>query len=245
MSNGSEPGHRNLYDTEPYHIEKYVIPGAVALTVFFLVPWYLLGGAALDALDIGTAIIAALVAGHIMESLKVYQWPRSVRDDFTNFNSRVEGFLAGAAALGTNKRKSVEDAKSALFTMISSGERSEFAWNLVRWQKMTSIAVVLFFGGWQWLLFSGLAGLELWTWNPFRATFQLAILKEDAHAWQSIVSEFLLAIILLIACYYVHKFGRSRQTRTNDFYFQLILAHKDEIVQRLQDLTKKTAEIKP
>ena len=33
-----------IFDTEPYHLEKYVVPGAVAVALLFLLPWYLLGG---------------------------------------------------------------------------------------------------------------------------------------------------------------------------------------------------------
>lgn len=233
----SERGH--LYDTEPYHLEKYVIPGAVAVTVFFLIPWYLLGGEALGTLDLGTTIIGALVAGHIIESLKVYQWGRAVRADFRNFNSRVEGLLAGAGALGEDKVKSVEDAKTALFTLISAGERSEFAWNLVRWQKMTAIAAILSSGGFQWLLFGALAALELVGLNPFKPRFVLAVLKTEAPVWQSVCGELLLSAILFVSGYYIYKFGRARQTRTNDSYFQLILRYKDTISRRLEELKKK------
>jgi len=63
-----------IYNTEPYHLEKYVVPGALAVTLLFIFPWYFLGGSALGGVDIGTAIIATLAIGHLIESLKIYQW---------------------------------------------------------------------------------------------------------------------------------------------------------------------------
>ena len=82
-----------LWNTEPYHIEKYVVPGAVAVTLLYIFPWYMLGGSALGGVDLGTALIATLVVGHLIESLKVYQWGPMVKKNFSRFNGNIEGLL--------------------------------------------------------------------------------------------------------------------------------------------------------
>ena len=83
-----------IYNTEPYHLEKYVVPGAVAVALLLILPRYLLSGGALTGVDLGSAIIAVLVIGHVIESMKLYQWGRKVRENFKAFNAKVEGLLS-------------------------------------------------------------------------------------------------------------------------------------------------------
>jgi len=82
-----------IYNTESYHLEKYVVPGAVAVGFLFIFPWYLLGGKGFGGIDLGAAVTAVLVVGHVVESLKVYQWGAKVRVNFKTFNAKVEGLL--------------------------------------------------------------------------------------------------------------------------------------------------------
>lgn len=165
-----------IYNTEPYHLEKYVVPGAVAVGFLFIFPRYLLGGKGFDGVDLGAAITAVLVVGHVVESLKVYQWGAKVRVNFETFNAKVKGSLLEDGI----EQKAVDQAKALLFAKLNPSEISCFAWNLVRWQKMTVSAVLLWVSAFEWLLFAVLAILERKELNPFAATFQLAVLKDGA-----------------------------------------------------------------
>src|SRR6476620_8692896 len=95
MSNaGSSPSSEKsgIFDTEPYHLEKYVVPGAVAVAMLFLFPWYLLGGsAALAGSDLATIVIGSLVLGHIIEAIGLYQWSTAVKQNFKKVNAQTRG----------------------------------------------------------------------------------------------------------------------------------------------------------
>lgn len=219
-----------IYNTEPYHLEKYVVPGAVAVTFLFIFPWYILGGSALGGADLGTTIIATLAVGHLIESLKVYQWGRKVRENFRIFNAQVQGLLAADGI----EEKELDQAKAVLFSQLNTSEGSGFAWNLVRWQKMTVFAVLLFLSSIQWFLFGILAILECKELNPFTPTFQIVALKEVAPPWSSVVSEVILATAMFLTAWYVYKYGLDRQIRNNGFFFQLFLKYREQIVNQLK-----------
>ena len=146
----SSPKGNGIYNTEPYHLEKYVVPGAVAVGFLFIFPWYILGGKGFGGIDLGAAIIAVLVVGHVIESLKVYQWGPKVRVNFKTFNAKVEGLLLADGI----EQNAVDRAKALLFAKLDTSEISGFAWNLVRWQKMTVVAVLLCLSAIEWLLFA-------------------------------------------------------------------------------------------
>lgn len=219
-----------IYNTEPYHIEKYVVPGAVAVTLLFIFPWYLLGGSALDGVDLGTTIIATLAIGHLIESLKVYQWGRKVRENFRIFNAQVEGLLAADGI----EAKVLDQAKAILFSQLNTSEGSGFAWNLVRWQKMTVFAILLFLSAIEWFLFGILAILEWKELNPFTPTFHIVVLKEWAPPWSLVVSELILVSAMVVTAWYVYKYGLDRQIRNNGFLFQLFLKYRGQIVKQLK-----------
>jgi len=226
-------GGDGLFNTEPYHIEKYIAPGAVAVTLLFIFPWYVLSNNPLGGADLGATIFAVLVVGHMLESLKVYQWGRKVREKFRNFNSEVKGLLSGS--LKDVKEEEIEQAKAILFTQLNSSESSEFAWNLVRWQKMTVFAALLFASCIQWFLFGILSVFELRSLNPFAAAFKVAILRKDVPQWWSCVGEIILSITMFLAACFVYKYGRARQVRNNNFYFQLFLKYKERVIQQLKE----------
>ena len=218
------------YNTEPYHLEKYVVPGAVAVSIIFFGPWYLLGGSALGGVDLGAALIGALVAGHVIESLKVYQWGRKVRENFRLFNAEVKGVLKADGIDETF----LEKAKSMLFSRLSASERSEFSWNLVRWQKMTVFATLLCVGAIEWIVFGILLLLESKKWNPFAGGFEFVILKQTSSPLRSLVAEGILAAMMILGAWYIYKYAIGRQTRNNNFLLQLFLKHRGEIVDQLK-----------
>jgi hypothetical protein len=224
-----------IYYTEPYHLEKYVVPGAVAVGCLFIFPWYLLGGKGFGGVDLGAAVIAVLVVGHVIESLKVYQWGAKVRVNFKEFNANVKGVLLA----GGITEDMVEQAKTMLFTKLNTNEISGFAWNLVRWQKMTVFAILLGVSGIEWLLFAVLAILEWKKLNPFVGTFRLTILKNDFSIWWSVTTEVVLSIIIILMGLCVYKYGRDRQIKNNNFFLGLFLKYREQIIHEL----KNTASI--
>lgn len=226
----SFPKDNGIYNTEPYHLEKYVVPGTVAVGFLFIFPWYLLGGKGLGGIDLGAAIIAVLVVGHVIESLKVYQWGPTVRVNFKTFNAKVEGLLLADGI----EHNAVDRAKALLFTKLNPSEISGFAWNLVRWQKMTVFAVLLWLIAFEWLLFAVLAILEGKKLNPFAATFQLAVLKDGAPVWWSVMTHVVLAVIVVLTGWYIYKYGRDRQIRNNNFFFELFQKYREQIVSQLK-----------
>ncbi len=79
------------YVNDVLNFEKYVVPGACAVGILVLFPWYMLGGGRLATWDLATVAILTLVAGHVIESLKVYQWAPIVSRNFKDFRKRVDG----------------------------------------------------------------------------------------------------------------------------------------------------------
>ena len=219
-----------LWNTEPYHIEKYIMPGAVAVTLLFIFPWYLLGGGTLGGVDLGTALLATLVAGHLIESLKVYQWGPMVRKNFGRFNKSTEDLLSAVQI----ERGARERARTLLFSQLNPSESSEFAWNLVRWQKMTVVAVILCLNTIEWLLFAVLAVLQWKHLNPFAATFQLVLFRKEVPLYWSVVSEVIAAGLMLLAAYFIYRYGLDRQNRNNNFFLELFQKHRRDIVDTLK-----------
>lgn len=220
--------------TEAYHLEKYVVPGAFAVAVIFLLPWYLLGGGPLETWDFGTAVIAALVAGHMIEGLKVYEWRPAVSSNFENFKARVDGLLSG---WGIQKPVSEKRDKTLtiLFTVLPPTQHSEFSWNLVRWQKMTVMAAILLLGAVEWFIFAVLNYIEPRGYNPFKADFALVLFKPGFSEWWSRGSEVLIGIALAVFGLLVYRSAIGRQKRNNESYFQLILRHRRDILKALSE----------
>ena len=229
--------------TDAYHVEKYIVPGAFAIAQLILLPWYLLGGTPLGIWDLGTVLVLALVAGHLIESLKVYQWHPKVKTNYATFTARIEGML-GAWGLTEGIPKSGEKALTVLFTVLPPPERSEWSWNLVRWQKMTVIAVILSAGGLEWLLFAALYAVTPYGHNPFNSSFALAIFRCDISRSWTLLTEILFGVVCFIMAYSVNKFAVNRQERNNESYFQLIRRHKDYILEALRE-GKPKEEKKP
>ncbi len=232
-------GGDGLFNTEPYHLEKYIVPGAIAVTILFIFPWYILGGNPLRGVDLGTTIIAVLVVGHVIESLKVYQWGRAVRENYRHFNAKVEGLLHATLNKKEVQEEQIEQAKTILFTQLNSSESSEFAWNLVRWQKMTVFAVILFFSAIQWFSFVILAILERFNYNPFAASFKVTLLRDGSPLWGSYIVDLILCAAMFLTACFVYKYGKSRQVRNNDFYFRLFFKYKEGIIQQLKEGNNK------
>jgi hypothetical protein len=220
------------YVTDIFNSEKYVIPGACAVGMLILFPWYLLGGSELGTWDLGTAVIGAFVAGHLLESLKVYKWGPRVRNNSERFDAKLDGLLEGWGRRSSDR----EQAKTILFTLMPRDERSELSWNLVRWQKMTVLGVILLGAGVQWLMFAALAFCDHQGHNVFRSKFEIEVLKPEESFWYSCLIEVILATALVTSARFVYVFGLGRQIKNNETYIQLISRHKDSIFKRLDDI---------
>jgi len=79
-----------------------------------------------------------------------------------------------------------------------------------------------------------LAILEREKLNPFAATFQLAVLKDGAPVWWLVVSEVILAAAVVLTGRYIYKYGRDRQIRNNNFFFELFQKYRGVIVAQLK-----------
>jgi hypothetical protein len=225
-----------MFDAQPFHMEKYVVPGAVAVGLLFLFPWYLLGRTAhgdsvAGSFDLATVVIAALVLGHVVESLKVYEWGKKVRKNRDSLNDKTLGLFAA------DGKVNFETAMRTVLNLVSAGRRSEFTWNLVRWQKMVVVGKLLYVASFEWLLFSLLCLLEQRGWNPFTTTWTLKAFKDGLQPIASFVCEFLLAAVLWVTAYCIYRFGLKRQQKTNDFLFDLIVEHRVKII----DLVRQVA----
>jgi hypothetical protein len=225
-----------IFDTEPYHLEKYVVPGAVAVAMLFLLPWYLLGGKSpLENSDLATIIIGSLVLGHIIEAIGLYQWSTRVKANFRKVNAQTGGLLLG---LGLEQHKlpssPFESVMRPMFQRISAGDQSEFAWNLVRWQKMIVIAMILRLAAAQWIIFAILAYLNGRGWNPFNLTWKIVILKPEWEPYGSLFSMLVLVAVLWFSGSSIYKYGLKRQDKTNEFFFGLIRRHGQAMVEFLK-----------
>lgn len=227
------------YATDIFHLEKYIVPGTFAVAQLFLLPWYLLGGRPLGTWDLGTVVLLALVAGHLIESLKVYQWGPKVRQNYTQFKGRIEGIL-GTWEWKSDMPEVAENALTVLFVVMPPTARSEFSWNLVRWQKMTVMSVTLVAGGVEWFLFAILKWLSSCGLNPFNSTFTIAAFKKDIPWHWSALTELILGGLFLVIADRVYKYGLNRQVRNNESYFHLIRRHKEHILAALQEGETKT-----
>jgi hypothetical protein len=226
---GNPKSRQRIYEAEPYHIEKYVAPGAVAITVLFLIPWYLLGGSELGGVELGTAVISALVLGHFMESLKVYQWGGSVRKNYRSFLKKVDALIGHWGIIDDDGREKRSVVLGSLFAVIDEGPGSEFAWNLVRWQKMTVIAVVLRAAGILWLLFAALLVADSKGVNPFVSHFTIVVLANQRDVIPTLVADLTIAAGHFVSANYIYQFALDRQVRTNESYFQLVKRYRDPI----------------
>ncbi len=231
---------RDIYDAQPYHLEKYIVPGAMAVVIFFLLPSYLIGKGGLGGVDLGAAIVGSLVVGHLIESLKVYQWNSDVKANFRVFNGQVDTLLEEWGITDDEKHSQRELAKSALFTVVGEGAGSEFAWNLVRWQKMTVIAETLKYSAFLWFAFAVIALVGSLWYNPFTSTLRVSFLREDIPGWVSAAIEGLIGIVLLISGRKVRQYGMERQLRTNKSYLLLIRRYKTDIVNVLRETVTRT-----
>lgn len=235
MSNASsEPSSEKsgIFDAEPYHLEKYVVPGAVAVAMLFLLPWYLLGGQPLLAgSDLATIVIGSLVLGHIIEAIGLYQWSTLVKGNFKKVNAETRGLLLGLG-LDENQLPSApfEGVMRPVFQIVSAGDQSEFAWNLVRWQKMIVIAMLLRLAAVQWILFAVLNYLNTNGWNPFTPTWTIVILKPQWQPSGSLLSALVLAVALWFSASSIYRYGLKRQEKTNEFFFGLIRRNGAAIV---------------
>lgn len=229
-----------MFDAQPFHMEKYVVPGAVAVGLLFLFPWYLLGRSAsgdsvAGSFDLATVVIAALVLGHVVESLKVYEWGKKVRKNRDTLDNKTLGlFAAEKAAIGEVR---FETAMRTVLNLVSAGRRSEFTWNLVRWQKMVVLGKLIYVASFEWLLFGVLCILEWLGWNPFTTAWTLKLFKNGLQPSASLACEFLLAVLFWITARYIYTFGLTRQQKTNDFLFDLIVENRARII----ELVRKVA----
>jgi hypothetical protein len=229
-SQSSSKGN-GIFNTEAEHLEKYVVPGAVAVGFLFILPRYLLIGRGFSGVDLGAAIIAVLVIGHVIESLKVYQWGSKVRVNFKTFNTKVGGFLS---AYRIEQQNAIDKARALLFAKLNPSEMSGFTWNLVRWQKMTVCAVLLWLSAIEWFLFAALAILEWKKLNPFDATFKISVLKDGVSVWWSVVIEIILAFVIILAGRYIYEYGCDRQERNNNILFELYQKYRKDIIAQLK-----------
>src|SRR5438270_7764194 len=189
-----------IFDTEPYHLEKYVVPGAVAVALLFLLPWYLLGGngPSLAGSDLATIVIVSLVLGHTMEAFALYQRGPAVKKNFERVNEDIRTVLKSVVDEKKMPAAPFETLMRPLFR-ICPREHSEFAWNLVRWQKMIVIAILLWLAAAQWLLFAFLGYMESKGCNPFNTTWRIVILKPESDPWASVLAVAVVVATLFVA----------------------------------------------
>lgn len=233
-----DPERERVSFTDAYHIEKYVVPGAFMVALIFLFPRSLLGGGPLGTWDLGTVLIAALVVGHLIESLKVYQWGPTVRANFESFKGKIEGLLGGWGLPNDQLKKQTDKVLTIVFTVLPPSQRSEFSWNLVRWQKMSVMAVILLLGGIEWFVIAFLAYLQSRGFKPFRLDFALTFFEPDFAGRWSLYGEILIGVVLIVSARFVYLFGIDRQKRNNEAYFQLIRFHKKDILAELTEAEK-------
>ena len=99
---------------------------------------------------------------------------------------------------------------------------------------MSVFAVLLCLSAIQWLLFAVLAILEWQEHNPFAVSFELTLLIYGAPVWWSLLGEVVLVVIMLGTAFFVYKYARGRQIRTNGLYYQLFLNYRADIVGQLK-----------
>jgi hypothetical protein len=232
----SEIHPRDAYQTDAYHLEKYVAPGFYAIAALLLLPIYLFGGTRIGGWDLATLIVFGLVVGHLVESLRLYRWGRAVDKNFSEFNGRVDGLLV-ASGIG-NQIRLWEKAQIIVFTLISPYEKSEFTWNLVRWQKMIVLGQLSLLASAEWLVCATLAIGEHHGWNPLANDFRLAIFKPTLSFWWSVGAETVFAVIMFVIAVAMRRSGLDRQRRNNESLFQIIFRHRDAIVKALNEDTK-------
>jgi len=225
------------YINEVLNFEKYIVPGACALAILVLFPWYMLRGGRLASWDLATIAILTLVSGHLIESLKVYQLVPGVRRNFKDFDFLVQGFFRGLTGSVLDKGQLVV-VKNAVFSRMEPGERYEYTWNLLRWQKMVVLSALLGAGGIEWLLFALLSYLSRLDRNPFASDFLLILFRPQYVNRSSLYCEISLGIVLFVCAVIVWRYGLERQRKNNDTYFDSISKHGTTLLDMLSVRSK-------
>ena len=224
--------------TGTYHLDKYIIPGAAAISLLFLIPYYAFGKTGLGLNDFGAVAVIALVVGHFMESLKMYEWGPKVKANYKEMNNQLDGILKVWGIADNEERTKRRRARSTLFSVMNGSELSEFAWNLVRWEKMTALAVLCILSGMEWIAFAALSYCEIAQVNPFVMDFSLRIFKPIIPSYWSVIVEALLGCIILMTGRAVYKNGLGRQRRTNESLVRLFIKYQHELISSIEETDK-------
>lgn len=221
--------------TGTYHLDKYIVPGAAAISLLFLIPYYAFGKSGLGLNDFGAVAIIALVVGHFLESLKVYEWGSKVRANDKEMNNRLDGILMVWGIKDDEVQIKRKRAKAILFALMNGSDQSEFAWNLVRWEKMITLAVLCILAGLEWMVFAALSYCEIYYVNPFAIDFSLHMFKSSVPAHWSPVVEALIGCTILLMGNYVYKNGLGRQRRTNESFLHFFIKYDSELIKALEE----------
>jgi hypothetical protein len=81
----------------PLEFEKYVAPGALFISLAWIIPRVVLRGIGESHQegvgDIAALIVVAYVAGHLLEALRVYNWPPLSRKEYERFEGRITDLI--------------------------------------------------------------------------------------------------------------------------------------------------------
>jgi hypothetical protein len=173
-----------------------------------------------------------------MESLKVYEWGPKVKANDKEMNHRLDGILMVWGIKDDEVRTKQKRAKTILFVLMNASELSEFAWNLVRWQKMTTLAVICVLAGMEWIAFAVLSYYESSYVNPFNIDFSLHIFKSSVPVYWSAIIEALIGCVIFLTGRYVYKNGLGRQRKTNESLLHFFIKYDSELIKALEETDK-------
>ncbi len=221
---------RNL--TEPYEMEKYVAPGALSVFLFWILPRLLLAGltstSSSVADELAVLIVVAYAVGHLLEALKLYNWPTKSKHEFDIFRTKVKSLLDFEKV--KNGQAQEERARALLFTVVGASDRSELSWNLVRWQKMMVFyCLIRGFAG-LWICVMILSILENYVgFHLVSSSVRIVVLDPSLPFLVMLAFE---ALVLAASIWIAHKMlknGVERQVKNNEAQFELMVKHFAEI----------------
>ena len=221
--------------TNIYHVEKYLIPGASFVFFLFVFPILLtfppesikVSG---EILSLGTILITSFIAGHYLESLKLYEWFGSRY--LQEFDLKIEVLFGWDDEIDEKRKELCGNARSYIFLLIPEPERSDLAWQLVRWQKVIVLAWVFFLCSVEWLLIL------------LHTTKVISIVNSDFQFWwltnKNYGYFFETGLIVLFTClgFLLYHNGRSKQRKTNGSLFKQMKRMKTEL-QKFLEVSKE------
>ncbi len=220
-----------------YHIEKYLAPGAFAITLLLLLPLYVFMDPVLSLYDFGCVLIAVLVVGHLLESLKAYLWGGRVSKNGYKFYFEVDDILKSWGFEEKDRHRNRTTAITLVFSLLKEADRSEYTWNLVRWQKMLVESRMCILAGIEWLGIAFLCYLQSLGVQILNVDLKLPFLSEALSPYWSVALELIVASSIALVGWYINSNGVRRQDRTNALYLQFFRQKKDKIVEALSHIT--------